>query len=319
MHTLPAVARLKDVWPRCRVSWLANTEWTPLLTGNPDIDEVISFPRSKFRGIKGAWRFARWCREIVAGRAPDLTLDFQGLLRSAIIGRVSKPGAFYGMSDAREGARWFYDRVVTVPTGAVHAVERYLAFVDGAVGQRALRRDLRFPLPLGEAPDEPPDKLRPGFVLLHPFARGAGKSLTAPQIELCCRRLSPHRVVLVGKRVGDPFIVPKSAFDLIDGTSLLQLIWVMRRASCVISVDSGPSHLATALGKPMVAIHTWSDPRQVGPYRHDVWVWKNGQLLKVDQLADQPESFFSASPSSPSPADIDAICALAISLSDSSA
>ena len=115
------------------------------------------------------------------------------------------------------------------------------------------------------------------------------------------------------------FDAPKAAVDLLDRTSLLELIWVMRRASCVISVDSGPAHLAAALGRPMVAIHTWSDPRRVGPYRHDAWVWKNGQILTVGQLASQPEKFFGDPQAPLSSTDIVAIADLAISLSGSSA
>lgn len=296
-----------------------NTEWAPLLDGNPDIDEVILFPRQEVRGMKGWWHLARWGRGAVIGLKPALALDFQGLLRTALIGRASKAGVFFGMADAREGARWFYDRIAPVPGGAVHAVERYLSLVDKVLGASGASGNLNFPLPPGETMNETVDVLQRDFMLLHPFARGSGKSLTPPQIEMICHRLAPRQVVLVGKGSERQLRLPDTAVDLLDRTSLLQLIWIIRRAAGVISVDSGPSHLAAALGKPLVAIHTWSDPRRVGPYRKDAWVWKNGRLLSMEQLGTQTEAFFDEAPSPPGAADIEAICELATSLSDSCA
>ena len=323
MHTLPAVARLKAAWPGCRFSWVANPEWVPLLRGNPDVEEVIPFPRRDFRGVGGWLKFIRWCRKVIVGRKPDVALDFQGLLRSALIGRASGAGVFYGMADAREGARWLYDRVIPVPTGVPHAVDRYLMLADtvlrfaGVKNPFSSRATLRFPLPEGEIPGELAGRrIEDDFILLHPFARGIGKSLTAAQIEAFCRRLAPRQVILVGKWGDGPFAVPKTALDLLDHTSLSELIWLVRRASSVISVDSGPAHLAAALGRQLVAVHTWSDPRRVGPYRQQAWVWKSGKLLQMSQLAFQDEGLFRQPPTPLTTADIDAICARATSPSD---
>ncbi len=319
------MARLKAAWPETCVSWVVNTEWAALLVGNPDVDDIVPFPRRKFRGISGAGNFIRWCGETIAGRKPALALDFQGLLRSALIGRASRPAEFYGMADAREGARWLYQSTAPMPTGVTHAVQRYLALADfamnsmGVRAQEASNDKLQFPLSEGEPPASMTSEILERFIVLHPFARGAGKSLTASQIQAFCERLAPQRVVLVGKRGATDFNVPAGAVDLVDQTSLPELIWVIRRAACVISVDSGPSHLAAALDTPLVAVHTWSDPRRVGPYRADAWVWKSGRLLTMAQITTQNEAFFQP-PSSPlSAEDIDLICARATSLSRSCA
>ena len=319
------MARLKAVWPRCRLSWLVNIEWSPLLVGNPDIDEIVPFPRQSFRGTAGPAKFLRWCRTAINGRKPELALDFQGLLRTAFIGRMSRPGLFYGMTDAREGARWLYDRRVRVPVGAAHAVERYLMLVDTVLGEQtaagsyAAKSPLRFALPEGEAPGLATGRLMERFILLHPFARGAGKSLSGAQVETFCRQLAPRQVVLVGRRGEARYNLPGNALDLLEDTDLAQLIWVMRRATCVVSVDSGPGHLAAALGKPLIVIHTWSDPRRVGPYRDDAWVWKNRRLLPTEQMRLQEEIFFQQGTTPMTTADMEKICALAISLSDSCA
>ena len=182
IHTLPAVARLKTAWPETRFAWMVNPEWVPLLEGNPDLDEIVVFPRREFRGLSGLRRLFHWQRCNVRGRQSDLALDFQGLLRTAIVGRLSRPHAFYGMPDAREGATWFYDQAAPIPAGTVHSVTRYLS-----LSEFALRRygnmnpgdsetlPVRFALPLGEPPNSPElEGLEKHYVLLHPFSRGPG-------------------------------------------------------------------------------------------------------------------------------------------------
>ena len=130
IHTLPAVARLKACWPASKITWLVNPEWVPLVHGSAIVDQVLIFPRKEFRGWDGILSFRRWLRERIAGLCPDLALDFQGLLRTGFIGRIAGAGKFAGMSDARECARWFYDKVVPVPAGTPHSVERYLALSE---------------------------------------------------------------------------------------------------------------------------------------------------------------------------------------------
>jgi heptosyltransferase-1 len=324
VHTLPAVARLKVAWPSARVSWLVNPEWAPLLAENPDVGEIVLFPRQDFRGLAGLRQVYPWGRAQILGRRPDLALDFQGLLRTALIGRWTRPRVFSGLANAREGATFFYDRTVSAPPGRLHAVDRYLALADDASGHHPgnAAGPLSFPLPSGE-PVAPADGavLEPDFILLHPFARGTGKSLTPGQVRAFCERLHPRQVVLAGRHAAAAAAVPSRVVDLVNQTTLPQLIWLLRRAAFVISVDSGPMHLAAALNRPLVSIHTWSDPRRVGPYRADAWVWKNGRLLRFGELGAASALLDNATAPPPplAPPDIDAICALATSPSCSCA
>ncbi len=277
VHTLPAVALLRQAHPQASITWVINPEWAPLLRGNKCVDHVHIFPRGELGGLGMATRLLPWMQQ--TGRLrPDAALDFQGLLRSALIGRASHPRDFYGMSDAREGARNFYDHVAKVDRSA-HAVERYLALVE-TFGV-PIERPLRFPLPTGDTIQRFDDDVP--YILLHPFARGRRKSLSDLVVEEFCRALAPHRVVLVGKTKRD-LPVPENCLNLLNHTSILQLVWLIRRASFTISVDSGPMHIAAALTDRLVSIHTWSDPRKVGPYNENAWVWKNGELTRVRDL-----------------------------------
>lgn len=202
----------------------------------------------------------------------ELVLDFQGLLRSALIGRLCRGGSFLGLSDAREGARFFYDGVADVSAQS-HAVDRYLQLV-ATLGVDTTG-PLEWPMPLGV----PIPGVEPGYVLLHPFSRGAGKSLSLSQVREFCDALAPMRVILVGRSAE---VVPaqSNALNLLNRTSLEELVWLIRAAGYVVSVDSGPMHMAAALTPRLLALHTWSDPAKVGPYRPEAWIWKSQRLFQ---------------------------------------
>ncbi len=277
VHTLPAVAAVREAHPNAEITWLINPEWAPLLRGNRDIDHVHIFPRRQFRGLGAATRLLPWMRR-TRRIQPEIALDFQGLLRSALVARLSGAKKILGLSDAREGSRLFYHATARVD-GKEHAVDRYLKLAElfGA----DLNQPLRFPLPTGDP--LPRFDPFPAFIVLHPHARGRRKSIGRAVIMEFCRALAPARVVIVGQS-RRRFSPPENCIDLTSQTTLLQLVWLIRHAAYVISVDSGPMHIAAALTPNLISIHTWSDPRRVGPYNAAAWVWKNGNLLRVSEL-----------------------------------
>jgi heptosyltransferase I len=277
VHTLPAVAAIRDSHADAEITWVINPEWAPLLRGNRDIDHVHIFPRGEFRGFGAPGRLLPWMRE-TRRLQPDVALDFQGLIRSAVIAKISGAKKVLGASDAREGSRLFYTEIARVDRHE-HAVDRYLKLAK-AFGA-PFREDLRFPIPTGDR--LPRFDAFPGFVVLHPFARGRNKSIGPNVILEFCRVLAPARVVVVGKSKRK-FSTPENCVDLTNQTSLLQLIWLLRAAAFVISVDSGPMHVAAAVTANLVSIHTRTDPRRVGPYNEAATIWKNGKLIRVADL-----------------------------------
>ncbi len=305
VHTLPAVAQIKRVRPDLRIRWVANPEWIPLLEGHPDIDAVIPFPRRQLGGWNAPLKFWKWSRCLRVPEPPDLAIDFQGLLRSAAIARRSGAPLIAGLSDAREGARFLYHRVVPVDPSA-HAVDRYLR----------LPRDLglddgappAFRLPPGTLPEG--ITLPERFVLLHPFSRGPGKSLDIPSVQRLCRALAPHPVVLVGKTDPLDLDLPPGSVDLLNRTGLRDLIGVMEAARFIVSVDSGPMHIAAALRSDLLSLHAWSDPRKVGPYRRDAWVWKNKRITRAGDWSPDPET--ETANALPDDACLDAIAAFVV-------
>ncbi|MGH8102369.1 MAG: glycosyltransferase family 9 protein [Chthoniobacterales bacterium] len=277
VHTLPAVAFIRDAYPQADITWVINPEFAPLLRGNPAVDHVHLFPRSDFSGLGAVRKFGPWSKT-TRQLQPDLALDFQGLLRSALIAKISGAKQIYGLSDSREGARFFYHQIAKVNQHE-HAVQRYLklAQLAGAKIGEATRYSFPSGDPLPRFDEFPP------FILVHPFARGGGKSLSKSVIEETCRAFAPTRVVVVGTS-SRQIKGSDNCVELTNQTTLLQLVHLIRKAHFVISVDSGPMHIAAAMSDNLLSIHTWSDPHRVGPYNPDAWVWKHGQIIRVRDL-----------------------------------
>ena len=280
VHTLPSVHLLKRAFPDAQISWLVNPEWAPLLHGNPDLEHVIEFPRNQFRGASGMLRLKQWLSETPIPR-PDLALDFQGLARSALLGKFSGATRLHCLGDAELSARLIADRVVPAQRNREHSVLRYLRLVSD-LGVPVVR-PLVFPMPEGQAPAGF-DPTEP-FLLVHPFARGKGKSLTPESLSALCDLLAPIRVVVAGRSDSQ---FHARCENLCNRTSLSELIWLIRRASFTVSVDSGPMHIAAAISDRVLGLHTWSDPRLVGPCNPDAWICKNGAFLQFKDLPREP-------------------------------
>lgn len=270
IHALPCASALKKAFPQAHLSWLIDDRWAPLLSGHPAINDVVIFPRRKFRGVAAvnAIPWALGLRRI----KPDIALDLQGLLRSALMARCSGARHIIGLADAREGADLFYQQTAAVVPGE-HSVRRYLRTLEALGLPRVTEPE--FSIPLGEKPSGLPDD--GPFVLLHPFARGTGKSLSENHILAFCKAMHPARVVLAGTgELTHP--LPENACSMLNQTSIDGLIWLIRAASFVVSVDSGPMHIAAAVTPRLLSIHTWSDPRLVGPFNEGAWIWQGGSL-----------------------------------------
>lgn len=297
VHTLPAVQAIHEAYPHLNLRWLANTEWTPLIQGSPMLTEVIPFPRKQFRGLLGPLKMRGWSRSLktMPRETLEIVLDFQGLFRSGFLARARGSRPVIGLSDSREGARFFHDHIVPVDAGA-HAVDRYLA-IPRAFGIAVDADRLTFPLAAGSCPLGWPE--RQDLILVHPWSRGEGKSLTPEVLEALCDALAPLPVVLVGMSQGAAIPQGGHIHDFSNRTSLAELAWALRQAQFVISVDSGPMHMAAGVNDNTLGIHTWSDPRQVGPYNPRAWVWKAGRIAHRTDF--QPEEY--ASTQIPTPAD----------------
>ncbi|MBM3796677.1 MAG: glycosyltransferase family 9 protein [Acidobacteria bacterium] len=254
IHALPAAATLRRSFPGARITWVVEPRWSPLLERNPAVDEVVLFDRQG--GARGMWRSAR----ALAPRKFTLALDLQGLLKSAMAARLAAPGAQrWGRDRPREWpAGWLYNHRVPLDDRE-HIVDQHLALVTAAGGTMT---DLTFPLPAGR-----PEGTVPAgpFVLASPLAGWGAKQWPLDYYTQLAAQLD--------RRLGLPLVVNLPPNDrtevpgaILHRSTLNGLIDTTRRAAAVLGVDSGPLHLAAALGKPGVALFGPTDPARNGPY-----------------------------------------------------
>jgi len=256
IHALPAVATLKHSFPGSHLTWMVEGRWAELLEGNVFVDRVVVLERKNLRGI---WRALRNLRS----ERYDLAVDFQGLIKSALAASLARPDRIYGFhqSQLREKlAALVYSGKTLSQAG--HVVDRNLDLAGSAGATSILRA---FPLPAGRPEGKTPWG---DFVLASPLAGWAGKQWPMEYYEELADQLRAG--------LGLPLVVngplPAAARlaairgAVVHCTSLSGLIDVTRRAAAVVGIDSGPLHLAAALGKPGVAVYGPTDPRRNGPY-----------------------------------------------------
>ncbi|MFQ5881943.1 MAG: glycosyltransferase family 9 protein [Candidatus Methylomirabilales bacterium] len=258
-HALPTVHRLKVGLP-ATITWVVNAAYAPLLRYTGDVDEVIPFDRR--RPLQGLWRVIRELRR----REYDLVIDLTGLFKSALITRLVRGRLSLGPSHAREFSWLFYHRQVGSSDLDRHAVERYLDVVRELGVEEG---DRVFPLTFPASP-LPLDRTRPVVVLI-PSARWSTKLWPLASFAELATRL--HRegvqVLMVGGELPtevDPLTGLKGVVDLRGKTSLADLGSVLQRADLIIANDTGPMHLAAALGRKVIALMGPTDPRRTGPY-----------------------------------------------------
>lgn len=258
IHTLPAVASVKQSFPHAHIAWAVEERWMPLLEGNPFIDERIGVRRRNLPNFLAL-------RKRLRSKRFDIAIDFQGLVKSAITANLARPDRIYGFhrSQAREPlAALFYSSAIK--TAAPHVVDKYIELAAGA-GATAVTR--AFHIPEGRLEGELPEG---DFVLANPLAGWGSKQWPLENYLELARRLELPLVLNVPTSISAP-----GAHVHVSG--IPGLIYATRKATAVVGVDSGPLHLAAALGKAGVAIFGPTDPARNGPYGGSLTVLRSAE------------------------------------------
>ncbi len=281
VHALPVAETLHRRYPNTRLDWLVEEEAADIVRGHPAISEVVVSGRLRWwRELRNPAQVFQTLGEIrqffgdLGRRRYDVVLDLQGLLKSALYLLATRAPIRVGFSEGREGAPWVLTHRAIAPPQPVHAVERYLALA-AAVDATEPVRDFRISVPpqdvtaahavLSAAP-------RPRIVL-HPSARWRTKLWELDRWRSLAQTLMAEGagVILTGSRDDDSMAaailadLDPAPVSLVGRLSLTELTAVLQDVDLMITVDSGPMHIAAAVGTPVVGLFGPTDPRRTGP------------------------------------------------------
>jgi heptosyltransferase-1 len=258
IHTLPAVAALRDRLPGTRIGWVVEAPYRELveLVGGVEAIPV---------------RLKKWSKALLASRrdigdamramrGADAAVDFQGLIKSAVLMRLSGAPIRYGFDrDAirERPAGWFANRHVAID--ATHIIDRNLQLA-GAIAPGAAAGTLRWD---AFVDDSGLDDAR-GSVVLLPGAGKPNKLWPVERFRELAKNIGPAAMSVWGP--GERELAEAIGARVAPPTDLRQLAGLLRNARVVIGADTGPLHLAAALGTPVIGLYGPTNPRRNGPY-----------------------------------------------------
>jgi heptosyltransferase I len=277
-HAVPVLSALRELFPAAHISWVVNRGYVPLLAGHPHLNAVVPFDRSSFsRGPLAAANYSLAFANQLRRRRFDLVIDLQGLLRTGLMTAATGAPVRVGFANAREGSRHFYTHRIEVPDAdRVHAIDRYWRVIE-ALGGGHLRK--RFVLPVDEAElkavdDELAPFPRP-WVAVAPGARWLTKRWPVGAFADIGNRVHAETggtLLLVGASDDTGLSADLSSrlvgpvVDYTGKTGIAKMVAVLKRADAMLSNDTGPLHVAAALGVPCVAPYLCTRPVLHGPY-----------------------------------------------------
>ncbi|MCE2540277.1 MAG: glycosyltransferase family 9 protein [Acidobacteria bacterium] len=275
VHAIPVVAALGRGFPDAFVDWAIDERYAPLLDLVPSLDRRVVL-RTRGRPAAGWGALRRELREV----RYDVALDVQGLGKSALVARLSGARRVVGFSTPflREPwARWLHTESAD-PGRRRHVVDRNLGIL-GALG--LADRDWSFPiradaLPAVDVPRRCLDPLR-GCVLINPNAAWSTKRWPPERYGAVAAHVARAHgrpcVVIWGPgdeaRAAAVVAASAGAARLAPPTDLVELAALLRAGALLVSGDTGPLHLAAALGTPVVGLYGPSDPARNGPWSPD--------------------------------------------------
>jgi heptosyltransferase I len=263
IHTIPAVAALREALPESEIGWVVEGAYRGLVKSVLGVETIpVSMKKwgRAFVAHRGEMFAAR-----AAMRGYDVAIDFQGLIKSASLAWVSRARTRYGFDrDAiREGpAGVFLNRRVSVDP-ALHIVEQNLALARAVAPSIDRVPNVDFS-PFAEDPTGKLGELE-GRIVLLPGAGREGKRWPTDRFGEVARHFGAGKVIAAWGP-GEEHLAAAIGCEAAPDTNLRELTWLLRHARLVIAGDTGPLHLAAALGTPVLALFGPTDPQRNGPF-----------------------------------------------------
>ena len=274
VNTLPLVNVLKKSWPESELGWLIEPKSYPIVAGHKSVDRFIVFHREDH--LSGA----RTALGEIKKFAPELVIDLQRILRSGFFAFFSGCSSRLGFNRKRcKEFSWIFTNLKIAPSPAPgHMVHQYLEFAS-YLGLKADKIEFKIPLRTRDREEAigllPPRFLKEGFIALNigaakpanrwPEAHWAGLNSRlhrerVSHLVLTGGEDDRGRALLIRARSGE------EAVDLTGRTTLKELAGIFSLARAVVSADTGPMHIASALGTKTIGLFGPADPRRTGPF-----------------------------------------------------
>ena len=279
VQALPTIPAFRARFPQAEISWLVKEQWAGILERVEGIDRIWK--------VEDRW--AGWLSVMQQLRSHrfDLVIDLQGLLRSGVLAWMTGSPVRIGFENAREGSSWFYTHRVPVPHPDVHAVDRYLSVATYVGGSLPAQTHFPFVFP---SEDEEAVRARLSKAGFGPGSRWAAMNVSArwptkrwphESFAKVASRLIQEGwdgVILIGgegERAEAESVAKAAgarAANFAGEIPLRLLPALLREAGCLVTNDSGPMHVAAAVGTPVVALFGPTSEVRTGPYgmRHHV-------------------------------------------------
>lgn len=273
VHGIPAAAALRRRYPQAQIDWLVDPRYTELLDLVECIDRRIPFdPRNLMRGRGRAWAAVRDLRQTQY----DAVIDLQGLVKSAVLSRLVSARRTIGFPRAhlREPlARLFYSEAPD-PGAATHVIHKNVALL-GTLGVDD--RSVRFPITIPRTPAAAVAAERAGaseYAIVNPGAAWPNKRWPADRfgaVAAAIRQECGLRSVVLWGPGEQPLAeaavsASQGAAVLAPQTSITDVVGIARVGRIMISGDTGPLHIAGAVGTPVVALFGPTFPERNGPW-----------------------------------------------------
>jgi heptosyltransferase-1 len=286
VHATPVVEALAEAFPEARLTWVVERRAAALLHDHPRLADVVSIDTRAWRGVRtpaatlALVHTLRALRQRLRAARFDVAIDLQGLVKSGLVTAATGAPLRIGFAAGFRRERLsglFTNRHVAPPATARHVVDQYLALLE-PLGVRPRR--VAFRLPLRAAAEARVDEffaeagLKPHgrVVVLNPGAGKPAKRWPVERFVELAARLACEanaRVLVLwgpGEQAAAEAIAQAPGAVLAPPTDLDTLVAVLRRASLVVAADTGPLHVAAAVGTACVGLYGPTSPARNGPY-----------------------------------------------------
>lgn len=285
VQALPVLRLLRLHFDSAEIYWWVATPLAGLIEEDRDLTGIFRFDRKRWASPL-RWHEALQSLSAMRSHRFDWVIDLQGLLRSGVVSWLSGGEFCVGVEDPREGAPAFYDLAVGRPSPSAHAVDWYLEVVR-RIGVPTNRAFEWIPSRMGVQKTIREKWPVSGFrwVGLQPGARWMNKRWPIPHFVVLATRLLREfedlRIVVFGgeddRSLGQAIrqACGEKCLDLTGKTSLSETVEWLRLCSVLVTNDTGPMHMAAAVGTSVVGLFGPTDPHRTGPY---------GQIEKVMRI-----------------------------------